>query len=178
MSRWCWRRFQSTHPLRGATEENSPSQSGWGFQSTHPLRGATSAAFFPAHRWRRDFNPRTPCGVRPPSAGAAAVPPSAFQSTHPLRGATPSTRRHRLASSYFNPRTPCGVRQRDRADRRAAVGFQSTHPLRGATQTTAFRRRGFGISIHAPLAGCDVVCVLPVVATGIFQSTHPLRGAT
>ena len=33
------------------------------FQSTHPVRGATSPRSS-AGRQRRDFNPRTPCGVR------------------------------------------------------------------------------------------------------------------
>ena len=34
------------------------------------------------------------------------------------------------------------------------------------------------ISIHAPLAGCDLIndCGLPDLVP--FQSTHPLRGAT
>ena len=101
----------------------------------------------------------------------------AFQSTHPLRGAT----------------TPDGERKEDTI-------FQSTHPLRGAT---SFRRQ-YGIpsniSIHAPLAGCDMrvqvkgnfnVHFNPRTPCGVrlmradakanrraFQSTHPLRGAT
>ena len=58
------------------------------FQSTHPLRGATPFADF-GKAAAGDFNPRTPCGVRPRTA---AIPEmvSGFQSTHPLRGATPS----------------------------------------------------------------------------------------
>ena len=35
-----------------------------------------------------------------------------------------------------------------------------------------------GISIHAPLAGCDCFHLLPHRASSGFQSTHPLRGAT
>ena len=78
--------FQSTHPLRGATgdivqlfAEHFP------FQSTHPLRGATRAE---KHRpvYDQNFNPRTPCGVRP-----------TMMFTFPF-------------SKHFNPRTPCGVR--------------------------------------------------------------------
>ena len=34
------------------------------------------------------------------------------------------------------------------------------------------------ISIHAPLAGCDRDRAVAAVAPGKFQSTHPLRGAT
>ena len=50
----------------------------------------------------------------------------------PLRGATPSSRPTPMACSDFNPRTPCGVRLG--ADPLGLLG---------------------GISIHAPLAGCD-----------------------
>ena len=63
------------------------------FQSTHPLRGATGHA--------RDFcsdgtnfNPRTPCGVRPLHAQNEYIL-KLFQSTHPLRGATAN-----LTNSY------------------------------------------------------------------------------
>ena len=77
------------------------------------------------------FNPRTPCGVR--RARRFRISPyRRFQSTHPLRGATDLI--------YTDP--PYGI-------------FQSTHPLRGATTPVFFARRAYGISIHAPLAGCD-----------------------
>ena len=81
------------------------------FQSTHPLRGATLRGKLRDHPVG-DFNPRTPCGVRLfdlKREGYAIK----FQSTHPLRGATfgfPTLMRERL---YFNPRTPCGVRQQN-----------------------------------------------------------------
>ncbi len=55
-----------------------------------------------------------------------------FQSTHPLRGATLTGRKN----GWYN-------------------GFQSTHPLRGATGDVAVHHLHGGISIHAPLAGCD-----------------------
>ena len=56
-------RFQSTHPLRGATTTRTFTRSTKIFQSTHPLRGATGA---------ESLSQRS----------------SEFQSTHPLRGAT------------------------------------------------------------------------------------------
>ena len=56
-------KFQSTHPLRGATVSHAVSTTFTPFQSTHPLRGATKRAF-PRAQAERDFNPRTPCGVR------------------------------------------------------------------------------------------------------------------
>ena len=101
--------FQSTHPVWGATAQSIGESyesyisihaprvgcdlTPWRllarmqrFQSTHPVWGATVGAW---NGWNvaMDFNPRTPCGVRP--AATLAVP---------------------AASAYFNPRTPCGVR--------------------------------------------------------------------
>ena len=79
--------FQSTHPVRGATSVFSSGASEALFQSTHPVRGATNlqTSLFAdnpisIHAPRAgcdvilismlpltsDFNPRTPCGVRPP----------------------------------------------------------------------------------------------------------------
>ena len=124
------------------------------------------------------FNPRTPCGVRPPASEFPQTP-----------------------DYYFNPRTPCGVRQAlfrfgikpDTISIHAPLAgcdqtaprertrlpiFQSTHPLRGATRCTDTVGAGKtdfnprtpcgvrrvsplwllddeNISIHAPLAGCD-----------------------
>ena len=123
---------------------------------------------------QRDFNPRTPCGVRLTQRNAG-VTRDAFQSTHPLRGATQCTtcsrracfsfqsthplrgathgRCARLAQtqSNFNPRTPCGVRRKAPDDARAAAG----------------------ISIHAPLAGCDAVCAASPTLRRHFNPRTP-----
>ena len=56
--------------------------------------------------------------------------------------------------------------------------FQSTHPLRGATLGIALVVIGRIISIHAPLAGCDLNHSTTRLSIDLFQSTHPLRGAT
>ena len=78
--------------------------------------------------------------------------------------------------------------------------FQSTHPLRGATASgvdlavmadisihaplagcdlhLAVWHHKDGISIHAPLAGCDLWLNFGLCINCLFQSTHPLRGAT
>ena len=100
------------------------------FQSTRPMRGATEINTNLATDIK-DFNPRTPCGVRP-LCNRWTIGTSLFQSTHPLRGAT-STRRKSRSSSIF----------------------QSTHPLRGATEGGGVTYMSADISIHAPLAGCD-----------------------
>ena len=103
-------KFQSTHPLRGATSVAFSISCKTGrFQSTHPLRGAThKSRCMPSPA--RHFNPRTPCGVRPKKY-AITPSPKPFQSTHPLRGAT-------FAILKYS-----GKHEK----------FQSTHPLRGAT---------------------------------------------
>ena len=124
------------------------------FQSTHPLRGATVNVRVPLQCWR-DFNPRTPCGVRPRTF-CKPLNHALFQSTHPLRGATSYRLQRRPCCRYFNPRTPCGVR------RYVLVEVLS----------------GLIISIHAPLAGCDGSLHSAVARSPAFQSTHPLRGAT
>ena len=65
---------------------NSSMNSALSFQSTHPMRGATQLQQIilshPPH-----FNPRTPCGVRPEKKGLSIFCQT-FQSTHPMRGAT------------------------------------------------------------------------------------------
>ena len=79
-----------------------------------------------------------------------------FQSTHPLRGATNVRILLEPNIHHFNPRTPCGVRR---------------------VVTEAYDAN-VGISIHAPLAGCDATAVGTITDEREFQSTHPLRGAT
>ena len=56
------------------------------FQSTHPSRGETRRSGN-LHRERKNFNPLTPRGVRPP-ARLRLLNFIKFQSTHPSRGET------------------------------------------------------------------------------------------
>ena len=51
-------RFQSTHPVRGATRAELLARNEYVFQSTHPVRGATDMFSRPAIATH--FNPRTP----------------------------------------------------------------------------------------------------------------------
>ena len=193
-----WAEFQSTHPLRGATTVGAQAVFTDGFQSTHPLRGATRPTRVMLPFVRRNFNPRTPCGVRRRLYNNPwAV--FKFQSTHPLRGAT--------AGSDARPGT---------------VDISIHASLAGCDSVDQRHGLGAAISIHAPLAGCDTVSILfmprvtyfnprtpcgvrrlyphadcagrdfnPRTPCGVrpqarkwynwlieFQSTHPLRGAT
>ena len=136
--------FQSTHSLRSATRP-ALSFEAWAkqFQSTHSLRSATSRLLF-IRLYKKCFNPRTPCGVRP---NLTSYTPAmrGFQSTHSLRSATWSTLKsgasfpvsiHALLAECDGcpgPRISWLYR------------FQSTHSLRSATQD----QQGL-----AGLAGC------------------------
>ena len=145
-------RFQSTHPLRGATPRSGCGKCLATFQSTHPLRGATSAVSFTFCSFK--FQSTHPLRGATPTRATRSVC-VIFQSTHPLRGATfpllirlisdsisihaplagcdrPQCRSCRILP-YFNPRTPCGVRLNSSVILSYRLSFQSTHPLRGAT---------------------------------------------
>ena len=123
-----------------------------------------------------DFNPRTPCGVRPVVS---------IQSR---------------CISDFNPRTPCGVRLASSSvtacmvrisihaplagcDRCRGLGdqqqvaFQSTHPLRGATRLIKCLSNCLRFQSTHPLRGATGV-EIKTYRPKKFQSTHPLRGAT
>ena len=100
------------------------------------------------------FNPRTPGGVRRRRMRIAEIIPD-FNPPTPggVRRYT-----HAIVGDVrnFNPRTPGGVRQEPVAEEEVAQM----------------------ISIHAPLAGCDLLWTVSPFTTLAFQSTHPWRGAT
>ena len=124
-----------------------------------------------------DFNPRTPCGVRRHKRLYPTV--GIIISIHaPLAGCDLCGWSLRRRTTYFNPRTPCGVRPLSLRSISIFSIFQSTHPLRGATYPRTNALPPKKISIHAPLAGCDLPTKDIVELIEIFQSTHPLRGAT
>ena len=127
--------------------------------SIHAPRAGCDMASTIRHNRARDFNPRTPCGVRlraikakyaalifqstHPVRGATIAYLESdsgdriFQSTHPVRGATRELFGISRGTGNFNPRTPCGVRPRNRATHSSVSLFQSTHPVRGATANIA-----------------------------------------
>ena len=145
--------FQSTRPVWGATRVPHRLTPAHKFQSTRPVWGATigiavgqdeRVISIHAPRVGRDytgrirscrlsnFNPRAPCGARPPPTNWIASP-FLFQSTRPVWGATPLRRTCTNCSAisihaprvgrdslhslriplhvHFNPRAPCGARQ-------------------------------------------------------------------
>ena len=124
-------KFQSTHPLRGATITRTPARRGHGISIHAPLAGCDMER----------LTKRLDNGI----------------SIHaPLAGCDHGIVEPRLERDYFNPRTPCGVRRARMRYLRYGKQFQSTHPLRGATFARLDSAPGESISIHAPLAGCDM----------------------
>ncbi len=101
------------------------------FQSTHPVRGATLLEHEKVQDLA-DFNPRTPCGVRP------------------IRRELPNDIQH-----HFNPRTPCGVRPvcTDSTDHISGISIHA--PRAGCDYSDKELDYIPRISIHAPRAGCD-----------------------
>ena len=168
--------FQSTHPLRGATGILEAIPQIIAISIHAPLAGCDVAAT-EATLALLNFNPRTPCGVRPEwvailtpiitdfnprtPCGVRRLPiegltEAANISIHaPLAGCDGLTTEQATETYNFNPRTPCGVRPQRWSTPSKTLTFQSTHPLRGATPVFLCDVVALVISIHAPLAGCD-----------------------
>ena len=115
----------------------------------------------PIHDRRRllhpaDFNPRTPCGVRPPQLHQI-TDLDGFQSTHPVWGATWAFPLPRPGNGHFNPRTPCGVRRVPVDAYNHCMDISIHAPRVGCDHALIRRRHSPNISIHAPRVGCDVL---------------------
>ena len=123
--------FQSTRPLRGATFQGIPFGLSCKISIHAPLAGCDGQPWI-FRCSTRNFNPRTPCGVRRQLLSPGVNDMPLFQSTHPLRGATVIDvvtgltwlisihaplagrdghgLRRRCHARHFNPRAPCGAR--------------------------------------------------------------------
>ena len=125
--------FQSTLPVRGATQPYKLSEKGLQI-SIHAPRAGSDQEVVAFVQFERYFNPRSPCGERPIMVAAAS-----------------------RVLLHFNPRSPCGERlcppeggvkvevisihapragsdfASFRAEKCKKI-FQSTLPVRGATQ--------------------------------------------
>ena len=175
---WLHGRFQSTHPVRGATAAHHPATENPSYFNPRTPCGVRPAAGHLDGPAAIDFNPRTPCGVRrpppPPPAGyrhnfnprtpcgVRLSPPStayrnqSFQSTHPVRGATWPVAVLNVTSKRFQSTHPVrGATWDGWGTLPPSIGFQSTHPVRGATAMPKELELKHNISIHAPRAGCD-----------------------
>ena len=170
------RKFQSTRPHGGATEQIADVYRLRKFQSTRPHGGATSPYSTPsmslaisihAPAWGRDaasrvvhlavvnFNPRARMGARR-SFFVFLSRYLRFQSTRPHGGATLHDGVWCGTNADFNPRARMGARLA-----RDAVGVLD-----------------MCISIHAPAWGRDVIFIFFRPKRSGFQSTRPHGGAT
>ena len=101
--------FQSTLPMRGATDSGAPAERIYRFQSTLPMRGATGQETVDGLTLE--------ISIHAPHAGSDQISLLSQQD-----------------AQDFNPRSPCGERPRANTHRKRASVFQSTLPMRGATQ--------------------------------------------
>ena len=145
--------FQSTLPVRGATDSWGNSVSLTVFQSTLPVRGATYCC--PGHAGSWVFQSTLPVrGATDKRAGGFRCF-SVFQSTLPVRGAT------------------------FRCIQAACTRPISIHaPREGSDALDKFLPGVYDISIHAPREGSDPGHKRKRRLNVIFQSTLPVRGAT
>ena len=145
------------------------------FQSTHPSRGATTSnSGFRARS--RNFNPRTPHGVRHACAqpGNNLLTDFNPRTPHGVRHNASKNITNRLKISIHAPLTGC-----DRARGRPGFWcsrFQSTHPSRGATFAVNKSTHTLCISIHAPLTGCDLVLATSFFCAIVISIHAPLTG--
>ena len=204
--------------MRGATTEPTNRWHLLGFQSTRPLRGATEhiTCFdfclnisIHAPLAGRDV-PDIPrprlyvISIHAPLAGRDIVFPPALICIDDFNPRAPCGARHKIGSlirnfMHFNPRAPCGARPRRPISTSGMRNFNPRAPC-GARLVLVRRCCVKCISIHAPLAGRD--CAPPPApacthhfnprapcgarqgeiarwySRSEFQSTRPLRGAT
>ena len=191
-------KFQSTPPVRGATNavrviyvvctisihapraggDGFPALSLAGFQiSIHAPRAGGDPTAAPLPPLAENFNPRPPCGGRPPST-REAMGQLSFQSTPPVRGATQAGRFCPAGDGISIHAPRAGGDTVEVSGYGAFDGFQSTPPVRGATGLGGDLGYMATISIHAPRAGGDVRGQIAMLELIIFQSTPPVRGAT
>ena len=151
--RYQYNKFQSTLPLRGATQIITIYTSQEKISIHTPLAGSDRPLSHSSFRTRY-FNPHSPCGERRvPLTYASCI--CQFQSTLPLRGATRLQKQSGMTIK-ISIHTP--LAGSDRRTLPFGVGgskFQSTLPLRGATHVEGACEDVHVISIHTPLAGSD-----------------------
>ncbi len=122
------------------------------FQSTHPLRGATLL------RGLRRVPARI--SIHAPLAGCDEISTFCYDekniSIHaPLAGCDYSENTEISENGNFNPRTPCGVRQCVGYSLSGSIRISIHAPLAGCDLRPKRKLITKRISIHAPLAGCD-----------------------
>ena len=124
------------------------------FVSIHAPLARCDCNHLGCYRHSHRFNPRTSCEVRLFGRICRRIQ-IVFQSTHLLRGATQTATWSRIFSVFQSTHllrgaTLIGVIPK------VKMRFQSTHLLRGATPEQHKDSQHREVSIHAPLARCDM----------------------
>ena len=169
------------------------------FQSTRPIRGATNAqtlrefsAEISIHaphtgrdHQRRADSLRTPISIHAPHTGRDCGPGddklcvSAFQSTRPIRGATSSADSSAHTPQRISIHAPHTGRDHGDDDQVSnLLQFQSTRPIRGATVPGGHLRRASLFQSTRPIRGATDKYSSAYPHLLRFQSTRPIRGAT
>ena len=148
------RRFQSTLPVWGATED------GHG-------RGGRVIISIHAPRVGSDASPH------------AAASCSGHISIHaPRVGSDTPRRAPRSPPMHFNPRSPCGERHSGHAAIRLVYQFQSTLPVWGATVVKQFFGDNSKFQSTLPVWGATMMVASLAPHFFVFQATLPVWGAT
>ena len=168
--------FQSTRPMRGATQILRCDMAGKVFQSTRPMRGATGN-HAQIKQPKTDFNPRAPCGARPDGRRDAARPlPISIHAPHAGRDGTEDWLSKMGFISIHAPHAGRDISPR--AINKISNSFQSTRPMRGATHNIAETPTlSKNFNPRAP-CGARQAAADTLTARQLFQSTRPMRGAT
>ena len=151
-----------------------------------------------AMRIRERFNPRAPCGARPPMTMTSAR--EVEISTHAPLAGRDAAKQRRDDDDDISTHAPLAGRDVLRLLRLRAKVISTHAPLAGRDFLRLLKPGEFCISTHAPLAGRDLSCNFcssdqehfnPRAPCGarlytysqatnndVFQPTRPLRGAT
>ena len=193
-----FKRFQSTLPVRGATETvrfewtyksisihapraGSDLEIGLSDTATDISIHAPRAGSDPASRHgiirSTNFNPRSPCGERPISP-CIPCSPLDFNPRSPCGERPPPWSCLSGQYTYFNPRSPCGER-RDAAPHYCIYRyFNPRSPCGERLITTTDGVKATVFQSTLPVRGAtNCICgITPAIPA--FQSTLPVRGAT
>ena len=121
------------------------------FQSTHPVWGETGLSGFTLHG-HIHFNPLTPCGVRPQSDFFVIINNN-FNPLTPC-GVRQRTQRYCFIYLYFNPLTPCGVRHYWTPFQFCKYHFNPLTPCGVRPSSSNLSNKcSSSISIHSPRVG-------------------------
>ena len=169
--------FQSTRPIRGATQEDYAVWFGGTDFNPRAPYGARPALPNMRPSAPRYFNPRAPYGARPDLCAQSGLnPPISIHAPHTGRDDRPI--RPGGNAKYFNPRAPYGARRTDVQTVRKAVFISIHAPHTGRDDRQAQRlyaRKDF--NPRAPYGARLCSSLRKSIIRG-FQSTRPIRGAT